>query len=598
MRKYAYLFCMLLFGLGRLTAQDNDYEFAKQEFASENYQKALFYYQKLVKKYPRQINYFKGLVQCHVRLEDYDAAKKLLGPKLKNNRYQPELFVLMGNIYTLQKDSVRAKENYEAVFPYIDQNPSFAYVLGDQFKKLSLLDYAIRVYEKGSSLSEKIDFSIPLAALYGEKGNQDRMIASILDAMSANPSRKYQALRLLRGYITDDKENNSNMLLRKHLLQRLQQNPDPMWNDLLSWLFVQQKQYRAAFLQERSIYLREEGFGLHRIFDLAKTAKEQKDYSSAKNIYYFLTEEEKDLGKRLQAHLALLELRQITEVNLKKETIKKQYEELLQNYGRSQKTLDLQIAYAEYVGFQKNLVKDAIDFLKTSLKQPLNRFQQAKVKLSLADLMVFDKQFNYALIYYSQIQKSLKNHVLGQQARFKVAQTSYYKGDFEWALNQLKVLRNSSTQLIANDAMELSLLISDNIQKDSLHTALKKYAKADYLFYQKKYSQVTQLLEEILQHHKGEEIEDETFFKQAEVYQKLGEFQKAKNNYLKIVNFYPESILADNAYYALGVLWEEELSDLEKAQEYYEKILFQHQDSIYYLDARKRYRKLRGDTIY
>ena len=46
---------------------------------------------------------------------------------------------------------------------------------------------------------------------------------------------------------------------------------------------------------------------------------------------------------------------------------------------------------------------------------------------------------------------------------------------------QLDILKAATSKLIANDAMELSLLISDNIEEDSLTTPLQMYARADLL---------------------------------------------------------------------------------------------------------------------
>jgi tetratricopeptide (TPR) repeat protein len=217
--------------------------------------------------------------------------------------------------------------------------------------------------------------------------------------------------------------------------------------------------------------------------------------------------------------------------------------------------------------------------------------------LALGDILVFDKKFNEALIYYSQVQKSLKNDVLGQDARFKVAQTSFYKGDFDWALTQLKVLRGSTSQLMANDAMQLSLLISDNSLEDSTQTALKKYAQADLLGYQKKTKAAIAVLSEILQQHKGEKIEDEALLKQAQLLESLKEYETAEFNYLKIISFYGDGILADDAHFALAELYRNVLDQPEKAKEQYEKIIYNFQDSYYFPQARKNYRSLRGDSI-
>ncbi|NNK10240.1 MAG: tetratricopeptide repeat protein, partial [Flavobacteriaceae bacterium] len=174
---------------------------------------------------------------------------------------------------------------------------------------------------------------------------------------------------------------------------------------------------------------------------------------------------------------------------------------------------------------------------------------------------------------------------------------SFYKGDFDWSLTQLKVLRGSTSQLIANDAMQLSLLISDNSFEDSTKTALKKYAKADLLAYQNKNEEAISSLEEILQQHKGEKIEDEALLKQAELLVEKGDYDSALYNYTKIVEFYGDDILADDAHFAMAELFRTTLNQPEKAKYHYEKILYNYQDSYFFPQARKNFRILRGDSI-
>jgi tetratricopeptide (TPR) repeat protein len=178
-----------------------------------------------------------------------------------------------------------------------------------------------------------------------------------------------------------------------------------------------------------------------------------------------------------------------------------------------------------------------------------------------------------------------------------VAETSFYKGDFEWALTQLKVLRGSTSQLIANDAMQLSLLISDNSLEDSTQTALKKYARADFLSYQNKTQEAVDMLEDILQNHKGEKIEDEALLKQAQLLESQEKYEAAELNYIKIIEFYGSGILADDAYFALGELYRKILAQPDRAKAQYEKIIYNYQDSYYFPQARKNFRMLRGDAV-
>ncbi len=274
-----------------------------------------------------------------------------------------------------------------------------------------------------------------------------------------------------------------------------------------------------------------------------------------------------------------------------------EFESLLNTYGFDIQTYMLQIDYNHFLAFSMGRNDEAISNLKKLAKSPMTSYQEARVKMELADILVFSEQFNQALIYYSQIQKKVKNDVLAQEARFKVAQTSYYKGDFEWSQVQLDVLKKSASQLIANDAMQLSLMIRDNSMEDSTQTALKKFAKAELLSLQNKNQEAIVAFSEILENHKGEKIEDEVLLKQGKIYEKIGTYDKAENNYLKLIAFYKEDILADDAYYHLAKLYENKLGFPEKAKQYYEEIIYNFADSIYFIEARKQFRMLRGDAI-
>jgi len=226
-----------------------------------------------------------------------------------------------------------------------------------------------------------------------------------------------------------------------------------------------------------------------------------------------------------------------------------------------------------------------------------SKFKNARIKLKLGEVLVFTGRFNKALLYFSQVQTQLKNHPLSQQARFKVAQTSYFKGDFKWAKSQLKILKGSTTQLIANDAVDLFLVISDNEPKDSIPSGLLDFAKADLLAYQNKNTEAIAIYSALAQKYQGQNIEDEVLFNQAALYLKESQYENTISNLLKIISIDAEGILVDDSYYLLAEVYKNKIKDTEKASEYYQKIIFEKPSSIYLVDARKKYREIRGDII-
>jgi tetratricopeptide (TPR) repeat protein len=331
--------------------------------------------------------------------------------------------------------------------------------------------------------------------------------------------------------------------------------------------------------------------------ELVFIAIKDEDYKNATKIVNFIIEKADSKAVILEGkqYLMTIALKQASKDEYP--TIDKEFNKLLDEYGRTKETYLLQLDYNQFLAFQYGKKEEAIQNLKDLLKESFTRFQEARIKMKLADILVLDEKFNLALIYYSQIQKKVKGDILAQEARFKVAKTSYFKGDFEWAKVQLDVLKKSTSQLIANDAMQLSLIIKDNSLEDSTQTALKKYAKADLLSLQKKEVKAIELLNSILKEHKGEKIEDEALLNIGKLYTNVGNYAKAEEMFLKLIQFYKEDILADDAHYLLAKLYENKLDQPLKAKEFYEQIIFNYADSIYFVEARKKYRMLRGDLI-
>ncbi|WP_282112625.1 tetratricopeptide repeat protein [Maribacter stanieri] len=570
---------------------------AKQYFADGDFEKAVVFYEKLVEKNPRRTEYVQDLVSCYQQLERYQDAEEFLNERLKDRNPYPTLLIDLGYNYNLQEKEDTAQTYYDKALDIIPKNPNYGYALGLQFQKYSLLDMAIKAFQKSMELNPALDFNFQLARIYGEQGNVEAMYNSYLNLVIDGKTSKSNILRSIDDFVSENAEDKNNILLKKVLLERAQKNPDILWNELLSWLFVQQKQYNSALRQEKAIFKRMNGSSTSRLENLGKSALDTEEYEVAKDIYSYIIDNTNNKITQLDAELNLIDIELLDVSNNQLDGIQKKYDALIDDYGYKSQSLQLQVAYANFLTFKKNEPAPAEKILKNSLELPLSDRGTAYLKLALGDILVYNKKFNEALIYFSQIQQKLKNDVLGQDARYKVAQTSFYKGDFDWALTQLKVLRSSTSQLIANDAMQLSLLISDNSLEDSTQTALKKYARADFLAYQNNTGEAIKVLDDILENHKGEKIEDEALLKQAQLFEKLKKYEEAQLNYQKIITFYGNGILADDAYFALGELYRKVLNDPLKAKEQYEKIIYNYQDSYYFPEARKNFRILRGDSI-
>ncbi|WP_298493100.1 tetratricopeptide repeat protein [uncultured Algibacter sp.] len=589
--RYLLFLCLIISGV----IHSQNATLAKDYFQKGEFEKALIEYKKLYAKSSSNITYINQVINTYQQLEQYNEAEDFLLELMERVKY-PAFIVELGYNYQLKNNLPKAKENYQKAIAFIDQKASHVFGIARSFQNHSLLDEAIIAYEKAAALNPDFNFNVQLAQIYGEQGNIEKMFNSYLNYAQSNPLAVRDVKRAVNDFINEDSANQNNVVFRKLLLTKMQQEPNLLWNELLSWLFIQQKDYKKAFTQEKAIYKRELE-SLSKIEELALMASNDNENDIAKDIFNYIIETAQDTNTKLKAYQNLLQIDIKESQKSNYSAIKKKYIELLETFGKQAETLKLQISYAHFLAFYLNDTEEATKFLETSLKLPLASIEKAQVKLELGDILVLQEKFNKALIYFTQIQRNLKNSTISQEARFKVAKASYFKGDFKWAESQLKILKASTSQLIANDALDLKLLISDNKYEDSLQTALKRYAKADLLAFQNRNDEAINLLDNILEEHKTEPIIPQALFKQAQLFELKGVIEKAKVNYEYIIDNYRDGILIDDALFHLAEIYEKQLNNPEKAKALYEQIIFNHADSIYFVDARKRYRTLRGDAI-
>jgi tetratricopeptide (TPR) repeat protein len=589
--KKTIAFIFLLFSLW-VNAQNE--QLAQNYYDRGEFEKAVVSYEELLKNNPGNSLFFQRTVDCYQQLQQFDKAEKALQARLEKFK-QSNLLIELGYNYQLQKDESKAKKIYEQAIDKISKNVNEAYGIGYTFERKSLLDYALLAYKTATEIEPRLTFNSQIAVIYGQQGKTDLMIETYLLDAYQNPQNLPLIQSQLSRFMNEDADETFNDNLRKSLLLRAQKTQDIFWNDFLSWFFIQQKEYGKAFIQQKAIYKREpESFS--NIVNLGQMAIEDNDQEAATEILTFVLQNTNDIDLIIQANSYLMEMKIENSQDKDYVAISQELDKLITEFGVSPYTLPLLRLQANFSAFQLKKPEQAKTILKNAMEMDLSRNQTAEVKMELADILLYEEKFNQALIYYSQVENDMSGDVLGQEASLKTAKTSYYKADFEWANHQLKVLKSASTQLIANDALDLFLLISDNTVEDSTQTALKKFARADFLLYQNKKQESLAQFQQILKEHKGEEIEAVTLLRIGKIYEKLGDFAKALESYQAIIANHKEGIYIDEALFFSAEIYADNLKDNEKAKPLYEKVILNHEDSIYSVEARKKYRQLRGDN--
>lgn len=593
-------FKILLFVLLPAFAMAQPTKLAQQYYRTGEYEKAATLYQKLYKEQPYSDFYFSRYFDCLVLLENFDDAEKVLKQRIKKKPTNPELYVNYGNLYERQFQEDKANEQY---LKAVEQLPAERYQiirLANSFIKLTKYDLALKAYEKGGALlKDKGIFAYELGDLYRRKGDSEPMITNYLNALDQNPTRLSSMKTLFQRYLDDDDFQE----LQIQLYDRIRENPkSTTFPELLTWLFIQKKDYKNALRQVRAMdkRLKENG---GRVFQLAQTAYRDKDYETAikaydyivankgeRNTYYLESKRETLKCKRFQ----LVAGYQYSKEDLR--VLEGEYEEFLNEFGRNKTTASMILELAELEALYINDLNKATELLEEMVKYPNIRSQvQAKGKIALADYYLMQGERWESTLLYSQVDKAFKDDVIGQTARFKNAKLSYYTGEFEWAQDQFSVLKASTSKLIANDALDLSVFILDNLGLDTTARPMMMYAEADLLVFQNRLEEAFAILDSIRSIYPQHSLDDDILYTKAQIYYKKRDLEKTVEMYEAIVSGYPESIRLDNAIFALAELNENQLNNPDKAKELYKKIILDHSDSTFAVEARKRFRALRGE---
>lgn len=566
---------------------------AQQYFDRGAFDKALVIYEELLEKQPNQFGYFLRVVECLQQLEQYAKGEELLQSRFTKYK-QPNILVELGYHFQLQKKQDEAQKYYQQALDFVKDRPVNVYGIAGAFEKRALPNWALEAYRIAQEKEPTSSFNFQMAQLYGQLGQLDEMIERFMTEVVERPQTLAVVQNLLVRYMNDDTGTSFSGLLRKALLQRVQKSQDALWLEFLSWFYVQQGDYGKAFAQQRALFKRNPD-AFYNIVNLAEMTIENDNDEVADEILTFILGNTQNTELLILAHYHLQRMQIAKAKPSDYARLKAEQELTLKKFGTSPYTFDLQMQYAHFLTFQLNLPQEAKALLEQTKALPLNAYQLAEAEMLNADILLFEEKFNQALLIYTRLSDDVKNHTTAHEATLKAAQTSYFKADFDWALTQLTVLKSADTQLIANDALDLFLIINDQKHADSALVALSKFAKADYLLYQNRTQQAYMLFAQILNEHKGEDIEDLVLYRLGTTAEKLEDIQAALGYYQQLLDTHQESIYRDEALFFSGNLLWKKLNQPQTAQTFYEKIVLHHQDSIHYTEARKRYRQIRGD---
>ena len=546
--------------------------------------------------------YFERYVECLISLEEFQESERAIRKQIKKRPEQVQLYVTYGNLYERQNKMKEAEAEYQKAIKQLSADRFIITKLANAFVRLTKYKLAIDVYEKGSDLlKDRQVFAYNLADLYRRQGNNKKMIEYYLNSVAANPSRMASVKTLFQRYLLEE----DFLDLQTQLYSRIQEDRDvSIYPELLSWVFIQRKDYKSAFRQVRALDRKNKENG-SRVYQLARIAANAKDYNTAIQAFDYIVSDKGITSSYYipaQQESLACKRKRITEgfdyslEDLK--TLEQEYITFLDEFGRNKTTANIINELADLEAFYLNDLEKAISILNEMINYPgINPATQAEGKLKLADFYLMQGEIWEATLLYSQVDKAFKDDILGHDARFRNARLSYYAGDFQWAQTQFKVLKASTSKLIANDALDLAVFITDNLGLDSTETSLKLYSEADLLVFQNRFGEAFEKLDALLSQFPEHSLQDDVLYMKAQIFKKQKKWDEAIEMYEQIIEAHKDEIRADNALFEMADLQENQLGNSEKAKELYEKIFIDFSNSTFAVEARKRFRRLRGDNI-
>lgn len=579
-------------------------ELAAHYYLNGEYDKAADQYEKLYSQNPNKY-YYNYLLSCYIQLKDFKKAEKLVNKQTKRDA-APAYLVDLGYVYEKNGEAEKAKKYWDNLIKETKTtNPGYYVDMANAFIQRDQKTYALNTLKQGRTvLKGSYGFNMEMAAIYKASNNPGEMFKEYLAFVSDNPDRRDMVQTELLNVIGADGTGERGKQLKGLLLEEITKSPDKQqFAEMLIWLHMQLKEFDAAIVQAKALdkRLKENG---DRLMDLGEVCATNDNYDAATRAYQYVVDKGKSNPNYVQARLNLLDVQYKKITNTYNYTtadltnLESQYKITLDELGKNNGTIELMRNLAHIQAFYLNKTDSAAVLLEEAIKVPTFREKAiAECKLELGDVMLLQGEIWEASLLYSQVDKAYKHDAIGSEAKLRNARLYYYKGDFQWSKAQLDVLKAATAKFIANDAMELSIFISSNIGSDSITTHLEMFSRADLLYFQNRFDDSQKVLDSISFAFPENDLADDILYRKANIAYRTGNFAKAADFYNEVATKYPDELLADDALFKLASIYQFNLGDNTKAMEMYEKLMSDFPGSVYVVEARKRFRTLRGDKV-
>jgi tetratricopeptide (TPR) repeat protein len=597
------LFSLLVLSSFSYGQTETDIQLAQYYYTNGEFEKATSYYEKIYENDQSKV-IFTRYYECLMEIKDIKTAEKILKKQVNINRGDLDLRVTFAQFYEEIEELAKSRKMYDEILDEVNSNAGLTIQIYQAFVARGKFELAITCLDKGRKLAPSYPFNFQYADYYALMGNKPEMMREYIEYLELQPNMKESIQLAINSRVNLSKSDSPDFIaLKEMLIARTQKTNAPLiYSEMLIWLFIQNQNFSGAFIQAQALDKRVQGDG-SRVMELGLVCVENKSYDIARKCFDYIIALGSSQPLYFEAQKSLLNTRFI-EITTNRAYSSVEIQATIQDYtdaltrlGKSKFTFQIILELSHIKAFYGNQILESIELLTNLLATPgLTDMQRAQVKMKLADVQVLGGDIWEASLLYMQVDNDFKFEQIGNEAKYKNARVFYFDGEFDFAQGQLNVLKESTSKMIANDALQLSVMITDNYGLDSNYQAMLWFATAERLIEQHRYDSAFVLFDSIQITYPMHSLADEILFRKGKAMEDQGKWSAAVDYYSDVLKFHSDDILGDDALFRLAKIEEYQFQNKEKALEYYKRLVIDFKGSLFSTEARARIRSLRGDA--
>lgn len=586
------------------------YQLADSYLRAGQYDRAITLLQDLYEESPATYAFFEKLKEAYENVKRYEEAIQLVEDRIPRDANLVGLLSEKARLQFLMGDEDFAYDSWRKAVDVAPAQVNTYRIVYQSLSNVRLFDKSVEVLEEArTTLNDPEQFQVDLAWLYSLIGEYAKSMQEYVGILAKNDRQLSYVRSRLGRFVEQENVLDEGIPVVEEAVR-----VDPLnrsFRELLGWLYLENRQFDKAFDVYRAIDRLEQEEG-NVLFNFAQQAADAGAYGISSQAFAEVLDRYPNSPAAPEAQLGLSRMHEKHAEDLAERAFDDagnrvaapNYEAALENYRIFLQKYPSHAAYPEVLQHIGRLQQDifyALGDAESTLKEVIDRFPASlafqEANFDMGRIAVLRDDLSKARLIFSRVEEELRIGELAERARFELALIHFYQGEFDAALTLTQVMNENTSTDIANDAIELKVLLFENKGPDSLNAPLNMYAKASLAARQRLYPQALSTLDSLMLQFGNHPLMDDARFLRSKTLRDIGRAEEALNGFLEFPLIHPESFFVDRSLFTAAEMYDYELGKEDLAIETYSRLLNEYPGSLLASKARERIRILRGDGI-